>query len=97
MDSDIQAEHDAVSQTAKQLAEHYGFQLEWLDVDEHGMVTPETVEKAICDDTAIVSVMYSNNEIGTVNPVKEIAEICHEHGALFHTDAVQAASFCRLM
>ena len=87
------AEHHAVSQTAEQLAEHYGFQLEWLDVDEHGMVTPETVEKAICDDTAIVSVMYSNNEVGTINPVKEIAEICHKHGALFHTDAVQAASY----
>ncbi len=87
------AEHHAVSVTAKQLAAHYGFQLEWLDVDEHGMVTPEAVEKALCDDTAIVSVMYSNNEIGTINPVKEIAEICHRHGALFHTDAVQAASY----
>ena len=88
-----QAEHHAVSKTAEQLAEHYGFQLEWLDVDEHGMVTPETVEKAICDDTAIVSVMYANNEIGTINPIKEIAEICHKHGALFHTDAVQAAAY----
>jgi cysteine desulfurase len=87
------AEHHAVSQTAEQLAEHYGFQLEWLDVDRHGMVTPETVEKAICDDTAIVSIMYANNEIGTVNPLKEIAEICHKHGALFHTDAVQAAAY----
>ncbi len=87
------AEHDAISQTAEQLAEHYGFQLEWLDVDEHGMVTPETIERAICDGTAIVSVMYANNEIGTVNPIKEIADICHAHGALFHTDAVQAAAY----
>lgn len=87
------AEHHAVSKTAEQLAEHYGFQLEWLDVDESGMVTPETVEKAICDNTAIVSVMYANNEIGTINPIKEIAEICHKHKALFHTDAVQAAAY----
>jgi len=87
------AEHHAVSQTAEQLAEHYGFLLEWLDVDEHGMVTPETVKRALCDDTAIVSVMYANNEIGTVNPIKEIAKICHEYGALFHTDAVQAAAY----
>jgi len=86
-------EHHAVSKTAEQLAGHYGFLLEWLDVDEHGMVRPETVEKAICDNTAIVSVMYANNEIGTVNPVKEIAEVCHKHGAMFHTDAVQAAAY----
>jgi cysteine desulfurase len=86
-------EHHAVSKTAEQLAEHYGFQLEWLDIDEHGMLTPGAVENAICDDTAIVSVMYANNEIGTINPVKEIAEVCHQGGALFHTDAVQAAAY----
>ena len=86
-------EHHAVTKTVEQLAEHHGFLLEWLDVDEHGMVTPETVEKAMCDNTAIVSVMYANNEIGTINPIKEIAEICHKHGALFHTDAVQAAAY----
>ncbi len=86
-------EHPAVSKTAHQLAEHYGFQLEWLDVDEYGMVKPEAVEKAVCDETAIVSVMYANNEIGTINPVKEIAEKCHQHGAIFHTDAVQAAAY----
>lgn len=87
------AEHHAVTKTAEQLAEHYGFLLEWLGVEENGMVTPEIVEKAICDNTAIVSVMYANNEIGTVNPVKEIAEVCHERGVLFHTDAVQAAAY----
>jgi cysteine desulfurase len=86
-------EHHAVSKTAEQLAEHYGFPLEWLDADEYGTVRPETVEKALCDNTAIVSVMYANNEIGTINPIKEIAEICHQHGALFHTDAVQAAGY----
>ncbi|MCJ7586087.1 MAG: cysteine desulfurase [Anaerolineales bacterium] len=87
------AEHHAVSKTAEQLEKHYGFQVEWLDVDESGMVYPEMVEKAICHDTAIVSVMYANNEIGTINPIREIAEICHEHGVLFHTDAVQAAAY----
>jgi len=87
------AEHHAVSKTAEQLEKHYSFQVEWLDVDEFGMVHPETVEKAICHDTAIVSVMYANNEIGTINPIREIAEICHEHGVLFHTDAVQAAAY----
>ena len=86
-------EHHAVTKTAEQLAEHYGFLLEWLDVDEYGIVRPETVENALCDNTAIVSIMYANNEIGTVNPIKEIAEICHKHGALFHTDAVQAAAY----
>jgi cysteine desulfurase len=86
-------EHHAVSKTAEQLAGHYGFSLEWLDVDKYGMVRPETVEKALCDNTAIVSVMYANNEIGTINPIKEIVEICHQYGALFHTDAVQAAGY----
>jgi len=86
-------EHHAVSKTAEQLESHYGFQVEWLETDETGMVSPETVEKAICKDTAIVSVMYANNEIGTVNPVGEIAAICHAHNVPFHTDAVQAAAY----
>ena len=72
------AEHHAVTKTAVQLAEHYGFMLEWLDADEHGMVTPETVEQALCDNTVVASVMYANNEIGTINPIKEISGICHQ-------------------
>ena len=87
------AEHHAVSKTAEQLEKRYGFQVEWLDVDESGMVHPETVEKAICHETAIVSVMYANNEIGTINPIREITEVCHKNGVLFHTDAVQAAAY----
>ncbi|MDO9349179.1 MAG: aminotransferase class V-fold PLP-dependent enzyme, partial [Anaerolineales bacterium] len=71
------AEHHAVSKTAEQLEKLYGFQVEWLELDEYGMVTPEAVEKAMCGKTALVSVMYANNEIGTLNPIKEIAEICH--------------------
>jgi cysteine desulfurase len=86
-------EHPAVTNTLRHLERYEGFLIEWLDVDEHGMVTPEIVSKAICDDTAIVSVMYANNEIGTINPIREIAEICRAKGTLFHTDAVQAAAY----
>jgi cysteine desulfurase len=87
------AEHHAVSKTAEQLEKYHGFKVEWLDTDEHGMVTPEAVEKAICDKTALVSVMYANNEIGTINLIAEIAELCRGNGILFHTDAVQAAAY----
>src|SRR5581483_2334143 len=87
------AEHHAVSKTAEHLEKYYDFKVEWLDVDKHGMVTPEMVKKAVCDKTALVSVMYANNEIGTINPIQEIAEICRANGILFHTDAVQAAAY----
>jgi cysteine desulfurase len=87
------AEHPAVTNTLKHLEKYDGFLIEWLDVNEHGFVTPETVAKAICDNTAIVSVMYANNEIGTINPIEEIAEICRSNDVLFHTDAVQAAAY----
>jgi cysteine desulfurase len=87
------AEHPAVTNTLKHLEKHEGFLIEWLAVDEHGIVKPETVAKAICSNTVIVSVMYANNEIGTINPIKEIAEICKANNILFHTDAVQAAAY----
>ena len=87
------AEHPAIVNTLKHLEKHEGFLIEWLDVDKHGFVTPETVAKAICNNPAIVSVMYANNEIGTINPIKEIAEICKANNILFHTDAVQAAAY----
>ncbi|MBV6402255.1 MAG: Cysteine desulfurase IscS [Anaerolineales bacterium] len=87
------AEHPAVTKTLEHLGKYDGFLIEWLDVDERGMVTPETIAKAICGDTAIVSVMYANNEIGTINPIKKIAEICRANKILFHTDAVQAAAY----
>ena len=86
-------EHPAVTNTLRHLERFEGFLVEWLDVNENGMVTPGIVSQAICDDTAIVSVMYANNEIGTINPVREIAGICREKGILFHTDAVQAAAY----
>jgi len=87
------AEHPAITRTLSHLEKYEGFLIEWLDVDEHGRITPEIVTKAICKDTAIVSVMYANNEIGTINPIKELAEICKANQILFHTDAVQAAAY----
>jgi cysteine desulfurase len=87
------AEHPAVSKTAQQLEDVFGFKVEWLELDQFGTVTPDAVERAICGGTAVVSVMYANNEIGTINPIKEIAEICRKQGIPIHTDAVQAAAY----
>jgi cysteine desulfurase len=87
------AEHPAVTKTLLNLEKYEGFLIEWLDVDEHGVITPDVVSEAICDNTAIVSVMYANNEIGTINPIEDIAEICRANNILFHTDAVQAAAY----
>jgi len=89
-------EHPAVSKTAEQLEEHYGVQVEWLELDEYGQVSPEAVEKAICCETALVSVMYANNEIGTINPIAQIAEVCRKQGIPFHSDAVQAAAYLQV-
>ena len=83
-------EHHAVLHTLNKLKE-YGFEITLLDVDRNGLVYPEQVENAIREDTCLVSVMYANNEIGTIEPIKEIGKICREKGAIFHTDAVQAA------
>jgi cysteine desulfurase len=87
------AEHHAVSKTAGQLEKQYGFQVDWLETDEYGMVSPQAVGQAIRPETALVSVMAANNEIGTLNPIQEIAGVCRAHGVLFHTDAVQAAAY----
>jgi cysteine desulfurase len=86
-------EHHAVSKTAQQLEKEYGFLLEWLDLNEHGAVTPASLSKAVCDQTALASVMFANNEIGTINPISELAEIAKANNILFHTDAVQAAAY----
>lgn len=86
-------EHHAVSKTAERLQAEDGFQVEWLAVDEFGRILPEAVEQALSPDTALVSVMYSNNEVGTVNPIPAIAEVCRRRGVLLHTDAVQAAAY----
>lgn len=86
-------EHPAVTKTLLHLEKYEGFLIEWLDVDEVGMVSAESVARAICGETALVSVMYANNEIGTVNPIREIAGICRKNNILLHTDAVQAAAY----
>lgn len=82
-------EHPAVLNTCKAL-EKEGFTVTYLPVDNYGIVSPESVKNAITDKTAIVAVMYANNEIGTVEPIAEITKIAHEGGALMFTDAVQA-------
>jgi cysteine desulfurase len=87
------AEHPAVTKTLLHLEKYDGFLVEWLEVDGRGRVVPEVVSKAIGNDTALVSVMYANNEIGTINPIREIAEICRANNILFHSDAVQAAAY----
>jgi len=82
-------EHHAILHTAKYL-ESKGFEITYLDVDENGVVKLDQLKKAIRPDTILISVMYANNEIGTVQPVKEIGAIAKAHGIIFHTDAVQA-------
>ncbi|MHA1619666.1 MAG: cysteine desulfurase family protein, partial [Promethearchaeota archaeon] len=82
-------EHPAVFETAKYL-ENKGVTVTRLPVDAEGLVKPEQVEAAITPETALISIMYANNEIGTINPIGEIGKIAHQHGILFHTDAVQA-------
>lgn len=83
-------EHHAVLHTLKKL-EKEGFEITLLDVGEKGIVSPKQVEKAIRPDTALVTVMYANNEIGTIQPIREIGAVCRQNCVLFHTDAVQAA------
>lgn len=83
-------EHHAVLHTCEFL-EKQGFKVTYVPVDEFGMVNPKDIENAITNETILVSVMFANNEIGTINPIKEIGTICREKGVYFHTDAVQAA------
>ena len=82
-------EHHAVLHTLEKLKKE-GFEITLMDVHEDGLVRPEELEKALREDTCLVTVMFANNEIGTVQPIREIGEICRKHGVLFHTDAVQA-------
>lgn len=82
-------EHHAVLHTCMAL-EKEGFTVTYLDVHENGIVRPEEVEAAITESTALVTIMYANNEIGTIQPIAEIGAVCKKHGVLFHTDAVQA-------
>ena len=82
-------EHHAILHTLEQLKAE-GFSITLLDVHENGMVTPEQVEADIQPDTCLVTVMYANNEIGSILPIAEIGAVCRKHNVLFHTDAVQA-------
>jgi cysteine desulfurase len=83
-------EHHAIGHTVEQLADKYGFEATVLPVDRYGMVDPDEVGRALRDDTALVSVMYANNEVGTIQPLAEIAKITRARGVPLHTDAVQA-------
>ena len=83
-------EHHAVLHSLKRL-EKEGFQVTLLDVGRKGLVTAEQVEAAIRPDTCLVSIMFANNEVGTIQPIAEIGTVRQKHGVLFHTDAVQAA------
>ena len=86
-------EHHAVSHTARQLADLFGFTLKFLPVDRYGMVQPEGAAQFLSSEVAVVSIIYANNEIGTVNPIAEIGNLCQARGIPFHTDAVQAAAY----
>lgn len=85
-------EHEAVIETALQLRDHFGFAVTILPVDGYGRVSPHDVRAAIRPDTALISIMAANNEIGTLQPILDIGSIAREHDVLFHTDAVQAAA-----
>ena len=82
-------EHHAILHTCEYL-EKNGFEVTYLDVDEHGLVSIDKLKQAIREDTILISIMFANNEIGTIEPIKEIGAVAHEHRIVFHTDAVQA-------
>jgi len=85
-------EHHAVSHTVEQLDREFDFEMVTVPVDGHGMVDPADVEAAITERTALISIVYANNEVGTIEPIAEIGAIAREHGVPFHTDAVQAGA-----
>ena len=84
-------EHHAVLHTCEYLEKHHGFEVTYLDVDAEGRIRVEDVENAIKDNTILITIMFANNEVGTIQPIKEIGEIAKKHKVIFHTDAVQAA------
>ncbi len=84
-------EHHAVLHSCEELARN-GFDVTYLPVDEYGMITPKQVEDAIREDTILVTIMFANNEVGSIMPIAEIGQICHDRKILFHTDAVQAVT-----
>ncbi|MRS02505.1 cysteine desulfurase [bacterium] len=91
-----EVEHDAVEKSALQLVNEYHFEYQKMRVANNGFVNLSNLEPLLNEKTAMVSIIYGNNEIGTINPIKEIAKICHEKGVLVHTDAVQAAAHLKI-
>jgi cysteine desulfurase len=89
-------EHHAVLHTCEQLEKYFGFEVTYLPVDEYGRVNPDDVSRAIRDDTALISIMYANNEVGTIQPIAEIGHIARQRRIPFHTDAVQAGGSLNL-
>jgi len=89
-------EHHAVSHTCEQLEKHFGFDVTYLPVDKHGVVDPDDVGRAVKDTTILISIMYANNEVGTIEPIAEIGKIAKQMGVPFHTDAVQAGGSLNL-
>ena len=83
-------EHHAISHTCEQLHRKFGFEITYLPVDKHGVVDPDDVGRAITDKTVLITIMYANNEVGTIEPIAEIGKIARAKGIPFHTDAVQA-------
>lgn len=83
-------EHNAVLRTVKQMTDFMDFESSFLPLEKDGTILPETFEAMIQDNTVLASVMYANNEVGTISPIPELARIARDHGVLFHTDAVQA-------
>ncbi len=83
-------EHHAVLHTCAWLERHFGFRVTYVDVDEHGLVDVEQVERAVGPGTVLVTIMLANNEVGTIQPIADLAAIARRHGAVFHTDAIQA-------
>ncbi len=88
-------EHHAVLHTCEFLEKH-GYEVTYLDVDENGLVDPKAFEAALRPDTILASIMFANNEIGTIEPIEELGKIAHNHGVVFHTDAVQAFGHVRI-
>ncbi len=86
-------EHDAIANTARQLAELHGFEVERIPVDKFGQVQPESLSARLREDTAVVSIIMASNEVGTVNPIRNLAAICRDSGVPLHSDAVQAAAY----
>lgn len=89
-------EHPAVLRTCEQLAKYFGYTITYLPVDANGMVNPEDVARAITPNTILISVMYANNEVGTLEPIAAIGKLARERGIIFHTDAVQAGGALNL-